>query len=28
MLTLGIPGSAVAAVILGALLAKGIQPEK
>ena len=26
MLTLGIPGSAVAAVILGALLAKGIQP--
>ncbi|PKN07162.1 MAG: hypothetical protein CVU73_12920 [Deltaproteobacteria bacterium HGW-Deltaproteobacteria-8] len=26
MLTLGIPGSAVAAVILGALMAKGIQP--
>lgn len=26
MLTLGIPGSAVAAVMLGALLAKGIQP--
>ena len=26
MLTLGIPGSAVAAIILGALLAKGIQP--
>lgn len=26
MMTLGIPGSAVAAVILGALLAKGIQP--
>lgn len=26
MLTLGIPGSAVAAVIMGALLAKGIQP--
>ena len=26
MLTLGIPGSAVAAVILGALLAKGVQP--
>lgn len=26
MLTLGIPGSSVAAVILGALLAKGIQP--